>query len=180
MWLTEMSCTSGLMSKKAIIIQGSSRSKGNTALVVNKVLSHCHAEKLDLNCLQIHPYDYEYRHMDDDFIPAVEKILKYDILVFATPVYWYSMSGIMKNFFDRITDLLKKRKDLGYQLRGKSMMVIRCGSEEALLPEFIAPFVYSAEYLDMKFGGHLHTWIENGEIPEGLKEEIECFAGNLQ
>ncbi len=44
---------------------------------------------------------------------------KYDVLIFATPVYWYSMSGIMKVFFDRITDLLTIKKDIGRKLKGK-------------------------------------------------------------
>jgi multimeric flavodoxin WrbA len=47
-----------------------------------------------------------------------------------TPVYWYTMSGIMKVFFDRFSDLLRIEKDLGRKLRGKSMAVISCGADE--------------------------------------------------
>ena len=38
--------------------------------------------------------------------PLIPIIEKYDTLIFATPVYWYSMSGIMKVFFDRKNDNL--------------------------------------------------------------------------
>ena len=34
-------------------------------------------------------------------------------IIFVTPVYWYAMSGRMKVFFDRWTDLLKIDKDTG-------------------------------------------------------------------
>ncbi|MCP4458779.1 MAG: NAD(P)H-dependent oxidoreductase [Cytophagales bacterium] len=37
----------------------------------------------------------------------------------ATPVYWYSMSGIMKVFLDRIYDVLTIEKELGRKLHGK-------------------------------------------------------------
>ena len=51
-------------------------------------------------------------------------ISKYDTIIFATPVYWYSMSGILKVFIDRITDLLTIEKELGRKLRGKKMAVV--------------------------------------------------------
>ena len=41
-------------------------------------------------------YDYEYKNQNDDFLPTIKKILAYDLILFITPVYWYSMSGIMK------------------------------------------------------------------------------------
>jgi multimeric flavodoxin WrbA len=167
------------MSKQSIIIQGSSRSDGDTNAIVKQLLELTEAGFIDLKTKDIHAYDYEYKHLDDDFIPTIETILEYDILIFATPVYWYSMSGIMKDFFDRITDLLKQRKDLGYQLRGKTMMVISCSSEEYLVPEFIAAFRYSAEYLGMQFDSHLHGWIEDGGIPQKVQEGIQLLADKL-
>lgn len=167
------------MSKQSIIIQGSSRSNGDTNAIVKRLLELTETGFIDLKTKDIHAFDYEYRHLHDDFIPTIEEILKYDILIFATPVYWYSMSGIMKDFFDRITDLLKRRKDLGYQLRGKKMMVISCSSEEYLVPEFIAPFRYSAEYLGMEFDGHLHGWIEDGKIPKKVNQALQVLAKTL-
>ena len=38
---------------------------------------------------------------DDDMKEIIEKMLKADVIVFATPVYFYSMNGRMKNFIDR-------------------------------------------------------------------------------
>ena len=38
---------------------------------------------------------------NDDMKEIIEKMLKADVIVFATPVYFYSMNGRMKNFIDR-------------------------------------------------------------------------------
>ena len=54
------------------------------------------------------------------FLPTIKELnSKYDTWIFVTPVYWYSMSGQMKIFLDRITDLLKWHKDEGRKIRGK-------------------------------------------------------------
>jgi len=39
------------------------------------------------------------------------------------------------------------------------------------------PFEESATYLDMKYGGDIHGWIqEQGEIPVEVKERINIFV----
>jgi putative NADPH-quinone reductase len=41
--------------------------------------------------------------IDDNFQDLfVDKVLPADALVFATPIWWYGMSGILKTFFDRM------------------------------------------------------------------------------
>ena len=65
---------------------------------------------IDLAILSEHHiggYDYAHSHVDDDFVTIVDKILMAKTIVFVTPVYWYAMSGPMKIFFDRLTDLLE-------------------------------------------------------------------------
>ncbi len=42
---------------------------------------------------------------DDDFNTIGKKILESDGFIMVTPVYWYSLSGIMKNFIDRLTSM---------------------------------------------------------------------------
>ena len=82
-------------------------------------------ELIDLNDFDISYYDYDHKNRQDDFLPLMKKLIeRYKTLVFATPVYWYTMSAVMKTFFDRISDLLTIEKDLGRQLRGKNMVLI--------------------------------------------------------
>lgn len=113
-----------MRTNKSIIIFGSSRPNGHTKKVIDEIIGSHSFPFINLNDLDISPFDYEHKNKDDDFIPLMEKILNHDTLIIATPVYWYQASAQHKIFFDRISDLLTIRKDLGKKLRGKKMFVI--------------------------------------------------------
>lgn len=166
--------------KRTVIIQGSSRSKGDTSLIVDYLASKHHFDVIDLNKKTIGQYDYEYKNAHDDFIPTMTEIIaNHDTIIFATPVYWYTMSGIMKAFFDRISDLLRTKKDLGRQLRGKKMAMISTSNADDLVSGFNMPFVESANYLGMSYLGDLHTWVEDNHIPEIVKTKMDTFSSLL-
>ena len=100
------------MENNKVIIVGSSRNVGNTTKIVDEIANQFKVDVINLNDYQFTYYDYESRNREDDFLPLIKSILeKYDTLIFATPVYWYSMSGIMKVFFDRFSDLLRIEKE---------------------------------------------------------------------
>jgi len=107
-----------------IIILGSSKSFGETRKTIETIINNINVPIIDLNTLNISQYDYEHKNQNDDYITLMERVIEHDIIVLATPVYWYSMSAIMKIFIDRISDLLHLRKDIGYKLRGKKLFVI--------------------------------------------------------
>ena len=169
------------MSKTAIIF-ASGRSHGNTRQIVDYVLDHYDATLYDLNLYAIGYYDYEYKNKTDDFHPLMKKLVHYDKWIFATPVYWYSMSAPLKTFFDRITDLLKTRRDLKPYLKGKQVYTISCGSDKELIDGFYLPFIESAAYLKMKHIAAVHTWIEDEDagIPSVVKERLKQFMGELK
>lgn len=162
------------------IILGSSRSDGNTNVIVDSFVRKCHAIKIDLLDYTIGRYDYHQKYADDDFIPLISRIVEQsDAVVLATPVYWYSMSGIMKNFVDRLTDCVTVRKDIGRNMKDLQMGLISCGSEEALLSSFEDPFRETAGYLEMKFAGHCHTWLEANKIPLEVDNRLTSLADTL-
>ena len=162
--------------KKTVIIQGSSKSFGNTHKVVNYLNKDNQFDVIDLKTKNIGPFDYDFANANDDFLPLMEEIIsKYDTIIFATPVYWYSMSGILKDFFDRMSDLLHYKKDLGRQLRGKNMAMISNSGANDLKEGFTMPFIESANYLGMNYLGDAHTWVENDEITNEAKTQIDNF-----
>ena len=165
---------------KSVFILGSSRSDGETKSIIDFVNENNQFEVIDLNNFDISYFDYEHKNQGDDFIPLMEKIINnYDHMIFATPVYWYMMSAVMKCFFDRITDLITLRKELGRKLRGKEMSVLSCSGGNDLDKAFIQPFKASAEYLGMNFRGHQHSWLEEGQINDQLKKDLYEFAKKL-
>ena len=163
-----------------LIILGSARSDGNTRKAVEylKALHDC--ELLDLNDWDFSYYDYQHRNREDDFIRIIERVLQHETLIFASPIYWYTMSAVMKNFFDRLSDLLKIHKEKGRQLRGKTMCVISCNGDAEDYPSFAKPFELSADYLGMHYGGYTHTWVSQGELSTIAKEALAKLALQLQ
>ncbi len=169
------------MSNKGIIIQGSARSDGNTNKIVTYIVDKTGFEFIDLRKKDIGYFDYDFKNSDDDFIPIMREFTdQYDTLIFATPIYWYSMSGIMKTFFDRITDLLRKEKELGRRLRGKNMAMISCGSGSYQPDFFPKPFSETAKYLGMNYLGDVHSWIENEEIPAEVLEKLKKLIAKVK
>ena len=135
---------------------------------------------IDINDYEISYYDYEHHNRDDDFLGIVHQMLKHDTIIFASPVYWYTMSAQMKTFFDRMSDLLTIEKDLGRQFRDKNMAVICCNSDEDFSRAFELPFASTADYMGMNYLGCLYGWInENGEISEQVLKNITAFEQKL-
>lgn len=167
--------------KKGVIILGSSNSYGETRKVVSFVADKTNYPVIDLNTKKISVFDYEFKNRNDDFLPLIKEIVEdYEIIIFATPVYWYSMSGTMKIFFDRISDCLKIEKETGRKLRGLDMAIISCGSDRELKNGFYMPFIETAKYLGMNYISNVHCWIENGVISISVKNELEKFVKSIK
>lgn len=165
---------------KTLIISGSSRINGNTSKIVNELKDLLQAECIDLISKNISAYDYDHKNHGDDFLPLMKDIVKFDTLVFVSPVYWYAMSGTMKIFFDRITDCLKIDKETGRKLRGMNLAAVSVGSDDEELPSFFMPFEKSAAYLGMNYLGNLHSWLEHHEISKAGSKSLIDFAKHLQ
>jgi multimeric flavodoxin WrbA len=88
---------------------------------------------------------------DDDFLEIAKTMQRVENIGFATPVYWYSMSASLKNFFDRLSDLLSTHKSIGRSLKGKKTFLISTGSDPALPPGFEEPFRLTSEYFEMVY-----------------------------
>jgi len=143
----------GEKAHSATIIFGSARSDGNTAALVQHLNAKLggQTQVCDLSKLRIEPFTY-VRHDDrDDFRSVVAMMLQNDHIVFATPVYWYSMSAPLKVLFDRFTDLLHDPNDRisGRTLAGRNVWLISTGTDERLPPGFDVPFALTAGYFDM-------------------------------
>lgn len=165
------------MSNKPVplIIFASSRGDGNTRKALESVQEGRDFEHVDLSTLEISYFDYEHANQHDDFLSVAEKMQQHEVIILVTPVYWYSMSALMKTFIDRWSDLLTIRKDLGRGLKGKWVYVI--SSYGTSFPVgFDDPFRLTCNYMEMHFGGSLHYY--SGKDPvlqEQNKRNIRSF-----
>jgi multimeric flavodoxin WrbA len=128
-----------------LIILGSARSDGDTRRLLEAVLPPVPYVLIDLLDSPVAPYSYVQAYpATDTFLYLADLLLRHPVILFATPVYWYSMSSLMKNFFDRLTDLTTTHKHLGRQLA----------------TGFEVPFRLTATYFNMNFAGSFYQSIK--------------------
>ena len=158
--------------QQVLAITGSARGDGNTALTVahlRRTLALADDQIVDLQAHRVEPFRYDPPPPPDDFLTLVDRILAHQHIVFATPVYWYAMSGPMKFFFDRLTDLLltPDGRRTGRSLAGRDVWVLATGTDPELPDGFEAPFARTAEYFDMRWRQAFYVQVPNDPLPAG-------------
>jgi multimeric flavodoxin WrbA len=150
---------------KTIILYSSSNKHGNTADACEKYLSKNRADILYLDDFTIHDYSYDHRHKDDDFRALFLRILEYDHIVFASPVYWYAITPRMKAFFDRISEYMddESLQPVLRKLRGKAFSIHTNSINETAPEPMVAMLVMTCKYLGMNFKEQRHFY-----YPEAL------------
>lgn len=129
------------MNQNPLVILGSARKQSDTKSFLEVAFKDMNFKVADLLDFHVAPYNYAHQYPDDDgFLVIINEILDHKVVVFATPVYWYAMSGLMKTFFDRITDITTIKKELGRKLAGKTSFLLAVGTDEDLPEGFELPF----------------------------------------
>ena len=163
---------------RPLVILGSSRKESDTRKFVDIIFDGIDHTLVDLLDLNIQGYDYTHSYPPkDEYSTIVEAFLSHQQIVFATPVYWYSMSSLMKTVFDRFSDLITYRKPVGRQLKGKSTFLIAVGADEVLPEGYETPFRETSDYLDMKYMGCIYCTTK--QISPNV-ETIASFRNKLQ
>lgn len=96
-----------------IVFHGSTRKNSNTELLTYEAVPKNQGTHVYLRDYTIHPI-IDQRHDISGFTPVndhhtklIDQLLEHDTVVFATPIYWYSMSVLMKLFIDRWSQILR-------------------------------------------------------------------------
>jgi multimeric flavodoxin WrbA len=136
------------MTKKnqtAIILNGSPRPKGNTALLVSWIEEALKKAKYHYQRYDLYPLNIQgCAHCDackkvldrpncvlpDQFSKILEEILNSNLVILASPIYCWSVSGSLSSALDRFYALFK---------RGDSLMVDK---------KFIGAFTAGGDYFD--------------------------------
>ena len=104
------------MSKKVLIISSSQRKDGNSDILCGEFLKGARAAghqvvKISLRnkhinyctgCNYCANNDFTGCAQIDDMDGIIDRMIASDTIVFATPIYFYSISGQMKTFIDRL------------------------------------------------------------------------------
>lgn len=127
------------MNKKVLIISSSPRAKGNSARLALSFAEGAKVAGNEVEFVSLHDKQIGFCkgcfacqktqrcviHDDADVIR--EKMLTADVLVFATPIYYYEMSGQMKTLLDRMNPLYSS----DYKFRRVYMLSTATEDEES-------------------------------------------------
>ncbi len=168
--------------RPTVALFASSRRNGNTGQLMDRVASELHIEIVDLARKNISAFDYEHKNRDDDFEALIDHVLEFEQIIFASPVYWYSVCPPMKVFLDRISDLLELPDLLakGRQLRGKGVYVLCTSIEDEPDGPFVSAWQETCKYLGMNYRGLLHANCRDGYAPARYESDIKAFVRRVQ
>ncbi|MFA5272487.1 MAG: flavodoxin family protein [Candidatus Omnitrophota bacterium] len=158
------------MAKKILILSGSPKKDGNTAALIEwfkqgallkgaciEVVSTASLKCKSNGCTSCRmcQKNKEYECViDDEVKPVLKKMLKADVIVMATPLYFFGPSAQLKIVFDRMFSLYKWDNDKGTMqtpLKGKTFVLMASAFENIGLDALEKPFALTAEYTGMKF-----------------------------
>lgn len=171
---------------RLIAFLGSPRARGNTDTLTARVLSGATeagwlTETVALRALRIRPCIACEKCwskgrpcvLDDDMSPLYDAIAAADVLLFATPVYWYAPTAIMKAFMDRLVPF--NRTQGRPLIAGKAAVLVTAYEEqgtEAVEP-LLRMFELSFKYLGMPLLG---TVAASGVGPrDAIREKPEVL-----
>lgn len=163
------------------VIYGSSRRKGNSEQLADLVVEGFEADKIHLSDYTIEPIR-DYRHTekgpypDDDYYHVVERVLAQDVLLFATPIYWYGASGLTKTFIDRWSQSLREDRDnFLAKFAAKTAWVIGIGDDEPRVKgiPLVQQFRHIFEFTGTRFAGHI---LGQGNKPGDILQDAEALA----
>ncbi|MDP9197973.1 MAG: NAD(P)H-dependent oxidoreductase [Pseudomonadota bacterium] len=149
---------------------------------MDRIANELDIEVIDLGDRNMSCYDYDHRNRSDDFEPLMQRVLEYEQIIFASPVYWYAVSPPMKIFLDRISDFLDLPDLLeqGRRLRSKTGYVVCTSIYDEVPASFIGAFRDTFDYLGMRFGGCAHVNCRDGIEPARHEAEALAFAHQVK
>ena len=128
-----------------LALNGSHNNDGNTAFLLNEILRHC-AEKgaeteicsvseaiMDTKtpfCVACSTPCTKKCYKDTKLDTLFDKIERADFVVFGSPVYFGSMTGQMKCFFDKTRDARANKKWLGKPMAAVTVGASKYGGQD--------------------------------------------------
>lgn len=174
------------MTRSFLFVLGSARTDGNTELLARRA-----AEQLPGDVeqrwisLAEHPLpDFvDIRHdgpvqppADDNVQLLLDATLAATDIVIASPVYWYSVSGLTKRYLDYWSDWLRvPGADFRATLAGRTLWGVAAlaDAQPVVADPLIGTLNNSAAYMKMRFGGVL---LGNGSARGNVLKDTEALA----
>lgn len=178
----------------ALVLFGSPRKNGNTGALVKAFTGALEAKGhqvswLYLNDMSITPCQGCASCMregvcvlDDDMKTVKDRIMEADLLIFATPVYWFTVSAQLKMVMDR--SLAFMDENYNSRIKGrKAVTLMTCGSEDhTVCRPALDTFSMTFNLLGLSYAGHVEGLgsTGTGTVKEEYIGQARILAGTLQ
>lgn len=177
----------GEITMSIAVIYGGTRPNGNSEILTERVIQEISTEKICLRDFHIKPIidmrhaEEGFQERNDDYNSIVERILPHDILIFSTPIYWYSMSGTMKNFIDRWSQTLRDPKYPSFKskMASKKAFVIAVGGDDPYIKglPLIQQFQYIFDFMRIEFARYI---LGKGNKPGEVLQDKGAVSAAIQ
>ena len=169
---------------KVILISGSNR-KGNTEFILNKLNENMENSELILlknkhieycrGCLACHKINRCV--IKDDINAIIDKLVEAKIIVFGVPNYFDNVSGLFKNFMDRLHPLYKSK-----QLKNKNVIFIYVGGgeENGTKEELHQAIKGFANYLSLEINNEYSFKALNIDEIKSQEDKIEEIENDIK
>ncbi len=109
------------LGKRAVIVSATPRTGGNSEILAESFAEGAREKGNEVELIRIRELDLQFcrgclfcqSHDDclvhDGMGALYERLSNADVLVFATPIYYYSVSGQLKTFLDRLNPLYSRQ-----------------------------------------------------------------------
>jgi multimeric flavodoxin WrbA len=183
--------------KKILILNGSPKKNGNTAKLVAwlaqearlkgarvKVARAASLVSKTNGCTSCRACQKNANYecvINDDIKDVLKEMKKSDVIVFATPLYFYGPSAQLKLIIDRMFSLYKL--DGTSPMNGKAMGLILSAYEDIGLKAVEESFKFIADYSQMSFSSLLVPDArESGDVEDikGIRGRVKEFAQSLK
>ncbi|WP_139489745.1 flavodoxin family protein [Brevibacillus dissolubilis] len=163
-------------------LYASSRPNGNSEQLTDMLLEGTVCTKIILREKNIRPITDQrhtpegFRPVDDDYDAIVEEMMRHDVLIFSTPLYWYGMSGPMKDFVDRWSQSLRdKRYHFKEEMSKKQVYVVITGGDHPRVTglPLVQQFQHIFRFMGMNFAGYI---IGEGNQPGDVLQDERAVS----
>lgn len=150
------------MSKIAVIV-GSTRSKGNTmaladAFIEGAELSHNEVEKITvagkhirgcIGCNMCSKNENNKCILNDDMIDIYAQLADADVIVFATPIYFYGVSSRLKSIIDRLHNPIRNN----FKVKKLCLLAVCADNDDSTFDPVIQMYKSCLNYFSLEDGG---------------------------
>jgi multimeric flavodoxin WrbA len=175
------------MSRRFLFVLGSARTEGNTEILARQAAEQLpgDVEQQWIRLTDLALPDFtDLRHESDHVRPAsdtpagvlLDATLAATDVVIASPLYWYSVSGLTKRYLDYWSGWLRTPGvDFKATMAGRTLWGVsaRADRDASVADPLVGTLNNSAAYLRMRFGGVL---LGNGSAPGDVLKDTDALT----